>query len=147
MLSVGDPAPDFELSDHRGLMVRLRDYRGRKPVVVYFYPKDETPGCTAEACAFRDAYEDFLERGAEVMGISSDSVKSHQNFADKHRLPFHLLSDASGEIRARFGVPKTLGLIPGRVTYVIDREGLIRAIFRSQLRVREHVGKALAALR
>jgi peroxiredoxin Q/BCP len=115
--------------------------------VIYFYPRDDTPGCTKEACSFRDHYEEFREAGAEVIGVSSDSASSHQGFARRHRLPFLLLADRGGEVRKRYGVPATLGLLPGRVSYVIDREGIVRHVFESQLQATRHVDEALAALR
>ncbi len=146
-LAVGDPAPDFELPDAAGRPVKLSDWRGQKAVVLYFYPKDDTPGCTKEACTFRDSYEDFQEAGAEVIGVSSDSGASHQAFAKKHRLPFTLLSDASGALRKKYGVPATLGLLPGRVTFVIDREGIVRHVFSSQLAPAQHVREALDVIR
>jgi peroxiredoxin Q/BCP len=126
-------------------VVRLSDFRGR-PVVVFFYPKDDTPGCTAEACSFRDRYEAFAEAGAEVVGISSDSPESHRRFAARHGLPFLLLSDADGAARSAYGVPRTLGLLPGRVTYVIDAQGVVRHIFNSQFRPARHIEEALGAL-
>src|SRR5438093_13504497 len=122
-IQAGDPAPDFALPDASGRTVRLSDFRGRKAVVLYFYPKDDTPGCTKEACTFRDQYQDFQDAGAEVIGVSSDSPESHAKFAAKHRLPFTLLADRGGETRKAYGVPATLGLLPGRVTYVIDLGG------------------------
>ena len=146
-LQVGDVAPDFTLPTQSGGSVRLADYRGRQAVVVYFYPKDNTRGCTAEACAFRDSYEVFQQAGAEVIGISSDSVDSHEHFAEQYRLPFILASDIGGKVRKRYHVPSTLGLLPGRVTYVIDREGMIRHIFSSQLNAERHVAEALRILR
>jgi peroxiredoxin Q/BCP len=139
-------APDFELRSESGKTVRLRDFRDKKAVVVYFYPKDDTPGCTAESCAFRDAYEDFKDEGAEVIGISSDSVDSHKNFADKHKLPFILLSDQGGKVRSQWGVPSTFGILPGRVSYVIDKKGIIRNIFNSQLDATKHVAEAKKVL-
>jgi peroxiredoxin Q/BCP len=142
----GDAAPDFALRDAAGKLVELSQFQGR-PVVLYFYPKDDTPGCTLEACAFRDQYEDFVEAGAEVIGVSSDSSASHQKFASRHRLPFTLLSDADGALRKRYGVPSTFGLLPGRVTYVIDAEGVVRHVFNSQLAATQHVAEALDALR
>ena len=145
-LNVGDRAPDFRLSNAEGRSVALSEYRGA-PVVVYFYPKDDTPGCTAEACAFRDQYEDFKQAGAEVIGISSDAPGRHAQFAGKHRLPFVLLSDQDGAVRKAYGIPATLGILPGRVTFVIDREGIIRHIFSSQLRATRHVAEAIAILR
>ena len=139
----GQPAPDFELPDASGRMVKLSSFRGQKTVVLYFYPKDETPGCTAEACEFRDRYEDFTSAGAEVVGVSTDSTESHGNFASHHKLPFVLLSDSEGKARKAFGVKSTLGLIPGRITFVIDRGGVVRLVFNSQIRARAHVAKAL----
>jgi len=139
-------APDFELKSEDGQPVRLSDFRGKKAVVVYFYPKDDTPGCTAESCAFRDAYEDFKDEGAEVIGISSDSVDSHKNFAAKHKLPFILLSDQGGKVRSQWGVPSTLGVLPGRVSYVIDKKGIVRNIFNSQMEATKHVSEAKKVL-
>ena len=145
-IEVGQPAPDFELPDAEGKRIRLADFRGKKAVVLYFYPKDDTPGCTAEACSFRDSYEDFQDAGAEVIGVSSDSEATHAKFARRHELPFTLLSDAKGEVRRKFGVPSTMGLMPGRVTYVIDKQGVVRHVFNSQLQATRHVSEALAAL-
>src|SRR6266850_2178803 len=109
----GQPAPDFELSDAEGKRVQLSDFRGKRAVVLYFYPKDDTPGCTKEACSFRDSYEAFKEAGAEVIGVSSDSEASHGKFATKYKLPFTLLADAGGTVRKQYGIPATLGLLPG----------------------------------
>jgi len=120
-VQAGDKAPDFTLPSQAGEQVRLSDRLGERVVVLYFYPKDETPGCTREACAFRDSYEVFTDAGAEVIGVSSDSAESHAAFAGHHKLPFTLLSDEGGRVRKSYGVPATLGLLPGRVTYVIDR--------------------------
>ena len=145
-LALGDKAPDFTLPAADGRPVSLSDYRGR-PVVVYFYPKDDTPGCTAEACAFRDQYQDFTQAGAEVIGISSDGPDAHARFAGKHRLPFVLLSDQGGAVRKTYGVPATLGLLPGRVTFVLDGDGTIRHMFSSQLRARQHVTEAIGVIR
>ena len=146
-IQAGDRAPDFTLSDANGKTVRLADYRGQKAVVLYFYPKDDTPGCTKEACTFRDQYQDFKDAGAEVIGVSSDSTASHSKFADKYRLPFILVADPGGTVRKQYGVPATLGLLPGRVTFVIDREGTVRHVFNSQFQATRHVEEALAALR
>ena len=146
-VAVGDRAPDFTLPDQNGKPVTLSDLLGKRAVVLYFYPKDETRGCTAEACGFRDSYEVFSEAGAEVIGVSSDSVESHQKFAQHHRLPFTLLSDAHSALRKRYGVPTTLGMIPGRVTYIIDRHGIVRHIFSSQIQVEKHISEALETLR
>jgi peroxiredoxin Q/BCP len=145
-LSAGAPAPDFTLEDQNGKRVSLADFKGRRNVVVYFYPKDDTPGCTKEACSFRDQFEDFTDAGAEVIGISSDSPASHRAFAAKHELPFTLLSDPDGTVREAFRVPATLGLLPGRVTYVIDKQGVIRHAFNSQLSPARHVAEALQVL-
>lgn len=116
-------------------------------MVLYFYPADETYGCTKEACGFRDEYESFVDEGAMVVGVSPDSLESHRRFADHHRLPFSLLSDPDGALRNKYGVGRTLGLIPGRVSFVIDRQGVIRHVFDSQLRARQHVGEALGVVR
>lgn len=148
LLKEGDAVPDVTLTGAGNRPVRLRDLVGQKVLVVYFYPKDDSPGCTAQACGLRDQYEDFAAAGAEVVGISGDSVASHEGFASRHRLPFVLLSDAGGEARKAFGVPPSLlGLIPGRVTFVVDRQGVIRSAFESQLRVGEHVRRALELVR
>jgi len=143
---VGDRAPDFTLPEQTGKPVQLRDLVGRGTVVLYFYPKDETPGCTLEARAFRDSYDRFTAAGAEVVGISSDSVASHRRFAARQGLPFLLLSDRDGTVRQLYGVEKTLGILPGRVTYVIDQAGVVRHVYSSQLRATRHSGEALAAL-
>jgi peroxiredoxin Q/BCP len=146
-LKVGDQAPDFTLPTSGGKDVRLSDLFAKKAVVVFFYPKDDTPGCTVEACSFRDNYDAFTEAGAEVVGISSDSVDSHDRFASKHGLPMTLLSDRDGKVRSLFGVKATLGLFPGRATFVIDRLGVVRHVFVSQLRAGAHVGEALTVVK
>jgi peroxiredoxin Q/BCP len=146
-VNVGDAAPEFSLPDAAGKQVRLSDFRGKKAVVLYFYPKDDTPGCTKEACSFRDNYEAFKDAGAEVIGVSSDSEASHQKFADKFKLPFTLVADGGGAVRKRYGVPATLGLLPGRVTFVIDRDGIVRHVFNSQLQATKHVDEALSVLK
>jgi thioredoxin-dependent peroxiredoxin len=145
-LGIGSKAPDFTLPSQSGEMVNLTDLLDRKPVVLFFYPKDNTPGCTKEACAFRDDYEEFGKLDAEVVGISSDSVESHRSFAKKHGLPFTLLSDEGGKVRKLYGVSNTLGLFPGRVTYVLDEQGVIRHVFSSQLDTKRHVEEALKVL-
>lgn len=145
-IKVGDKAPDFELERQDGGFFRLYDLIGKKNVVLYFYPKDSTPGCTKQACEFRDQYEVFKEHGAEVVGISSDSVESHQRFEKVHKLPFTLLSDKGGQIRKLFKVPRKLGLLPGRVTYIIDQEGVVRYVFNSMTKPLEHVSTALEVL-
>jgi len=145
-ISAGDRAPDFELDSQDGGRVRLGDYRGKKNVVLYFYPKDFTSGCTAEARAFRDSYDEFRDGETEVLGVSGDSVESHRRFSRECGLPFHLLSDPGGELRDLYGVSSTMG-IPGRVTFVIDKEGVVRHVFSSQLRPTRHIREALDALR
>jgi peroxiredoxin Q/BCP len=147
-VGVGDVAPDFTLPSQSEEEVSLRDFMGKKrALVLFFYPKDDTPGCTKEACSFRDSYEQLEKLEAEVIGISSDSVHSHQRFAQRHSLPFILLSDKGGEVRKLYGVPNILGLFPGRVTYVIDEEGVVRRVFSSQLGVTKHVKEALRTLK
>ena len=146
-LGAGDKAPDFTLNDQDGNAVSLASFRGQKNVVVYFYPKDDTPGCTKESCAFRDQYTAFTDAGVEVLGISSDSEASHKAFAQKHRLPFKLLADRGGKVRGAFGVPATFGLLPGRVTYIIDKQGVIRHAFNSQIQATQHVDEALQVLK
>ena len=142
----GDTAPDFTSTTHDGTVVSLSALRGRW-VVLYFYPADNTPGCTAEACSFRDAYEDFTDAGAVVIGVSSNDAASHERFAGKHRLPFSLLSDSDGSLRSAYGVKRSFGLMPGRVTYVIDPQGVVRKVFSSQLLATKHTTEALAAIR
>ena len=144
---VGDKAPDFELPTSTGEKVKLSDYIGKKAVVLYFYPKDFSPGCTKEACAFRDSYELFKDAGAEVIGVSSDTEESHNKFTIKLRLPFQLLSDEGGRVRKLYGVPSSLGMIPGRVTYVIDKEGIVRYIFNSQVNAEKHMEESLKIVR
>lgn len=142
----GDAAPDFTSTSHAGETISLSALRGTW-VVLYFYPADDTPGCTAEACSFRDSYEAFTDAGAVVIGVSGNDTTSHTKFADKHRLPFSLLSDTDGSLRSSYGVKKSLGLLPGRVTYVIDPSGVVRKVFSSQLRATKHIDEALATIR
>ena len=144
---VGDVAPDFTLPSQSGEPVRLHDFVGRQAVVLFFYPKDYTAGCTAEACAFRDNYEVLQKAGAEVIGISSDSVGEHQRFAERYRLPFTLLSDRAGAVRRLDGAQSMLGLVPGRVTYIIDRQGIVRHVFSALFDGKRHVAEALKVLR
>ncbi|MGC4041514.1 MAG: peroxiredoxin [Flavobacterium sp.] len=146
-LKVGDRMPDFSAIDAGGSLFDSKSVIGIKPVVVYFYPKDDTPTCTEQACTYRDRYEEFKDLGAEVIGVSSDSLKSHQAFANKYNLPFVLLSDPDKKIRKAFGVPNDyLGLIPGRATYVADRNGNIQMVFDSTLG-KIHIEKALEILK
>lgn len=144
---VGDLAPDFTLPDQSGKMVSLTEFTDKKIVVLYFYPKDFSSGCTAEACSFRDSYTVFQEAGAEVIGISSQSVDSHKRFALANNLPFTLLSDEDGRIRKLYGVASTLGIIPGRVTFVIDRIRVVRHVFSSQTNPTKHVEEALKIIK
>ncbi len=146
-IQAGDKAPDFTLPSQTGKPVRLSDRLGERSVVLYFYPKDETRGCTAEACAFRDSYEVFTDAGAEVIGVSSDSVDKHAAFADHHQLPFTLLSDKGGAVRKSYEVPSALGVLPGRVTYVIDRAGTVRHVFNSMTNIGGHIDDALAVVK
>jgi peroxiredoxin Q/BCP len=144
MLKVGEAMPDVTLTGEAG-PIRLRERIG-KPLVVYFYPKDETYGCTKEACSFRDQYEDFVGAGAEVIGISRDDAASHAEFKSHHRLPFTLLSDPHGEVAKAWGVSGTFGL-PGRVTFVFDKDGVCRHRFDSQIRFGKHVDEALGVVK
>src|SRR5438445_3644752 len=146
MVEIGSPAPRFRLQTSAGDYISLDDFHGNKNVV-YFYPKDFTKGCTAEACEFRDSYEEFKNLGAEVIGISNDNLKSHEAFASEHKLPFVLLSYPDGSVRKSYGVKKTFGLVPGRVSFVIDKNGMVRHVFSSQSRATAHVGEALAVLK
>ncbi len=146
-IQVGDTAPDFTLpTQKKGEAFHLHDLLGKSAIVLYFYPKDDTKGCTMEACSFRDSYEVFKAAGAEVVGVSADSEESHQKFASKYQLPFILLSDKQGELRKLYGVPTTLGVLPGRVTYVIDKQGIVRHIFNDMLNGPKHVTEALKTL-
>ena len=145
-VKVGDRAPAFTLSDQSGASVNLEDLLGKKPIVLYFYPKDDTPGCTKESCAFRDSYEVFQEAGAEVIGISGDSSDSHEKFATKYNLPFTLLADTGNKVRSLYGVPATLFILPGRVTYIIDQKGIVQRIFDSQLDFNGHVTEAIKVI-
>ena len=146
-INVGDKAPDFVLQSQTGEKVTLSEFFGKKNIVLYFYPKDESGGCTREACTFRDSYEVFKELGAEVIGVSSQSVDSHKSFASHYKLPFILLSDVDDKVRKLYDVPSTLGLIPGRVTYIIDKEGVIRHIFSSQFQPEKHIEEAISVLK
>jgi peroxiredoxin Q/BCP len=145
-VKIGDKAPLFVLPNKDGKDVTLEEFIGKKIIVLYFYPKDETKGCTAEACTFRDRYELFLKADAEVIGVSGDSLDSHEKFASKYNLPFTLLSDVSNEVRKLYGVKTTFGFIPGRVTYIIDRKGIVRHIFVSQFNPKKHVDEALSII-
>lgn len=146
-LQIGDKIPNFTAKDTNNNDFDSTTIVGQKPVVIYFYPKDNTPGCTAQACSFRDQYEDFKDLGADVIGISGDTVSSHEKFTKRYKLPFLLLSDNSGKLRKLFGVKTNLlGLIPGRVTYVADKTGTIQLIFDSMMATK-HIPKALEFLK
>jgi thioredoxin-dependent peroxiredoxin len=145
-VNVGDQAPDFTLPSQKSENVTLSQFRDKKNVVLYFYPKDETRGCTREACTFRDSYELFTDLGAEVVGVSADTVESHKAFAAHYNLPFTLLSDMDDKVRNLYGATSSLGMIPGRVTFVIDKKGVVRHVFSSQLQPEKHVEEARQVL-
>jgi thioredoxin-dependent peroxiredoxin len=145
-IKVGDKAPDFTLLTQLGDNLTLSEFFGKKNVVLYFYPKDETVGCTKEACFFRDNYEELTKLGAEVLGVSGQSVESHKSFASHYGLPFVLLSDVANKVRQLYGVPSSMGIIPGRVTYIIDKKGIVRHIFNSQTQAQRHVEEAKKTL-
>ncbi|MBW8687611.1 peroxiredoxin [Chitinophaga rhizophila] len=144
-LKAGDKAPVFTLQDQDGQTFDISTVIGKHPIVIFFYPKDETSVCTKEACSFRDAYEDFTKLGAKVIGISGDNVASHRSFADHHRLPYTLLADEGNKVRKLFGVPKKV-FIPGRVTYVVDKQGVITYVFNNMTDGPKHVTEALKAV-
>ena len=146
-VKVGDKAPDFTLPSQMGDNVTLSEYFGKRNEVLYFYPKDETRGCTREACEFRDQYDVFTDLGAEVIGVSAQSVESHKSFATHYGLPFILLSDEKNGVRKLYGVPSSMGILPGRVTYIIDKKGVVRHIFNSQLQPEKHIEEALRILK
>ncbi|KAG6431629.1 hypothetical protein SASPL_109708 [Salvia splendens] len=146
-VSEGTQAPSFTLKDQNGRSVSLSKFKG-KPVVVYFYPADETPGCTKQACAFRDSYEKFKKAGAEVIGISGDDTSSHKAFAEKYKLPFTLLSDEGNKVRKDWGVPSDLfGALPGRQTYVLDNNGVCRLVYNNQFQPEKHIDETLKFLK
>ena len=146
-MKLGGKVPNIELKDKKGNKFSFRDLIGEKSFVVYFYPKDFTPGCTKEACNFRDSYEDFQQLGAEVIGISADSSESHSRFAKKHKLPYVFLSDENKKARKAFGVkPNLLGLLPGRETFVFDKNGILLHKFNS-MQAGRHMPEALSVLK
>lgn len=147
LLEEGATAPEFSLVDEQGQTRSLSEFLAQGPVVVYFYPRDDTPGCTAESCHFRDEYAQFTEAGVAVVGISRDSQSSHLAFKEKHRLPFTLLSDLDGQVAKSFGVSSLLGLLPGRATFVLDQSGQVRLSFSSHINMRAHVDQALQVVR
>lgn len=142
----GDQLPKFKLLNQDGKIVDITSFIG-DPMVIYFYPKDDTPGCTKEACTFRDEFHRFSDNGIRVFGISADTVESHKKFKLKYRLPFDLLFDEGNKVRNTFGVPSDLfGLIPGRVTYIIDNKGIVIHIFNNQMNASKHVSESLKSL-
>jgi len=143
----GVKAPDFTLPSQDGSMVSLSQFLGKETIVLFFYPKDESYGCTKEACSFRDNYEVFKEAGAEVIGISADDQASHKSFASHHKLPFILLSDKDRKVAALYDIGKTMGLLPGRVTFVVDKQGMIKRIFSSQFNFDKHISEALKVIK
>jgi peroxiredoxin Q/BCP len=146
-IKIGSSIPEFTLSDQNGNLFNINSVIGKKNLVIYFYPKDDSPGCTAQACSFRDQFEVFKEADAVIIGISGQSVESHKEFAEKYRLSFTLLSDEENKIRNQFGVPTNmLGLLPGRVTYIADKTGKVIYIFNSQIQSTKHVDEALRIL-
>lgn len=146
-IQIGDVCPDFQLKNQHGQMIKISDFIGKKYLVIYFYPKDFTSGCTAEACYFRDNFEIFKEYDCEIFGISHDGIRSHRAFSKKHHLNFSLLSDPLGKVRRLFGVPRSFfGLIPGRVTYLIDKKGIVQGIYDSRINPWNHIQKALDKL-
>jgi thioredoxin-dependent peroxiredoxin len=147
LLKPGSRAPQFSLQTSDGGLLRSNDYIGKKPIVIFFYPKDDTLGCTIESCAFRDSYADFVAAGAEVIGISADPVTSHLRFREKYSLPFILASDVNHETAHAYDVPTGLLGLAGRATFVIDKHGMVRDAFSSQLRVKRHVSRALDLVR
>jgi len=146
-IEVGDPAPEVTLQLQDGSVRTLSSFLGEQALVLFFYPRDASPICTKEVCEFRDAYEDFVSAGAAVVGVSQDGQESHQKFAKDQRLPFSLASDEDGSLRIAFGVPKTMGIMPGRVTYVIGKDGVVRHVFNSQLSAIRHVQESLSILK
>ena len=147
-IKIGSTIPKFALKDQNGNLFDISSVLGKKSMVIYFYPKDDSPGCTKEACSFRDQFDVFTEADAVIIGISGQSVESHKEFAQKYRLGFTLLSDEGNKIRKLFGVPTNLfGLLPGRVTYVTDKSGKVIYIFNSQTQATQHVDEALKILK
>lgn len=146
-IKIGDTIPHFKAKDTHGHDFDSFEIVGKVPVVIYFYPKDDTPGCTAQACSFRDQYEDFKDLGVEIIGVSSDSIASHQKFAKQYKLPFKLLSDSEKSIRNLFGVSSGIfGLLPGRVTYIADKNGVVVSILDNMMAT-QHIPKSLEAIK
>ncbi|MGD0711288.1 MAG: peroxiredoxin [Bacteroidales bacterium] len=145
-IEIGSEIPGFTLPDQDGKVFNIKDFIGKKNLVIYFYPKDDTPGCTKEACYFRDQYDVFKEADAMIIGISSQSVESHKKFAEKYNLDFTLISDENNTVRKMFGA-FSLGILPGRVTYIIDKKGIVKYVFNSQTEATKHVDEALRILK
>lgn len=145
MLKVGDTAPDFAAVDQTGKRVTLDDLVQDSGIVLYFYPKDFTPVCTAEACLFRDAGSELAQAGLRVVGVSTDDSASHARFAEKHRITFPLLSDPDKQLQKSYEARQVLGLMPKRVTYVIDQKKKIRAVFHNELSADKHLAAVRAA--
>ncbi len=147
-LKIGDRIPDFVLKDQHDTNFNIADFRGKHILVIYFYPKDDTPGCTTEACSFRDEYEVFTDMNVKVIGISSDDVASHKKFAEKYNLPFTLLADVDKKVQKLFGVPKSfLGMVPGRVTYIVDKEGILVHIFNNMTDAKKHISESISIIK
>ena len=147
-IQVGDKIPVFSLKDQNGEEFDTSDYIGNTTMVIYFYPKDDTPGCTKEACKFRDSYEEFTDRNVKVIGISADDTQSHKDFAAKYNLPFTLLSDPDNKVRKLFGVKSNMfGMIPGRVTYIVNNKGIVQFMYDNMFNAEKHIDKALEALK
>ena len=147
-INVGSTVPSFSLKDQFGKDFDITLVKGKKNLVIYFYPKDDSPGCTKEACSFRDQFEVFSEYDAIIIGISAQSVKSHLDFANKYRLNYTLLSDEGNNVRKLFGVPTNLlGLLPGRVTYIVNKSGKVVFIFNSQIQAEKHIEEAIRILK
>ena len=147
-IQVGDKIPVFSLKDQNGVIFDSSDYIGNTTMVIYFYPKDDTPGCTKEACKFRDSYEEFTDRNVKVIGISADDIQSHKDFAAKYNLPFTLLSDTDNKVRKLFGVKSNMfGMIPGRVTYIVNNKGIVQFMYDNMFNAEKHIDKALEALK
>lgn len=146
-VDVGDVAPDFSAVASDGQTVTLSNFKGKQAVVLFFYPSDNSPICTQEACSFRDAYEDFQKLGAAVIAVSADSDETHREFAAAKRLPYIMISDQQNALRKLYGVPNVMFVLPGRITYVIDQEGIVRSKFNSQVFGSQHVTEALKTLR
>ena len=147
MIHEGQLAPSFTLKDASGKSWSLDALRANGPVVLFFYPRDESPICTREVCSFRDAHQDFVGAGATVVGISSDGEAAHASFARKQQLNYLLLSDPGGAVRKAYGIPKTLGLVDGRATFVIDASGTVRMAYAAQLVAEGHTTRALETVR